>query len=654
VLFVSVWTIPKIAFVVNKLCKYMSNPGDKHVAALKRLLRYLAGIKDHGLVYTGSADPCGLVGFSDSSHMDCPDTSRSTVAFVFFFNNCVVSWFSKLHGFVTTCTNHSEYAALFMASKEAFHLIAWLRPLEEFLKLRLEPTPIYLDNDGAKALSKDPVGRNKNKHVRMSHHYTQELVAEGVIVTLEVDTSENCADVLTKALGPNVFQVHADKLASDTTKAIPAPTGARVMMIRGVERSAPSAPQHWRRPQRTVGARLVASVGVQTDDLPSVASVGAQCSSSGDTAHNAYFRQATAALYAALEYQEEILETVVIVQAQSQRARDVSRTLHARLQGILEEVAERRADEEFKDYQYPEPSEVDSPESPELEDSPYSPVANPEYNERPLGLQALPRLVDVPPGVHDEFLLDNAPPDPEPAVVGSHPEPAQEELTEIHCVCNNEPAISGGMPIPYPHPPSPTAPLRFSPPSCGPDAGLLDEKDQSHASQGSGDYIPGEFSDHFRVYDFGHNFAFCAQCFTASERYGGCSFSNWDAFRVWPDTLCFSANVAFDGSTLSGFLPSVNSIVTGYLGKFCVATYRACVNVPPRESFCNHCRRWGHSFSLDSCTVRGYGASAALQVPVPWCAYCQKAGHVVESCRRRIGDRGYLQVRSPEHKRKRR
>ena len=240
VLFISVWTIPKIAFVVNKLCKYMSNPGDKHVAALKRLLRYLTGIKDHGLVYTGSADSRGLVGFSDSSHMDCPDTSRSTVAFVFFFNNCVVSWFSKLHGFVTTCTNHSEYAALFMASKEAFHLIAWLRPLEEFLKLRLEPTPIYLDNDGAKALSKDPVGRNKNKHVRMSHHYTQELVVEGVIVTLEVDTSENCADVLTKALGPNVFQVHADKLASDTTKAIPAPTNARVMMIRGVERSVPA------------------------------------------------------------------------------------------------------------------------------------------------------------------------------------------------------------------------------------------------------------------------------------------------------------------------------------------------------------------------------------------------------------------------------
>ena len=207
--------------------------------------------------------------------------------------------------------------------------------------------------------------------------------------------------------------------------------------------------------------------------------------------------------------------------------------------------------------------------------------------------------------------------------------------------------ISSSVPIPYPHPLSPTAPLRLSPFSCVLGAELLDKQDQLQASQSSVGYVPG----------FGNNFAFCAQCCTASAGYGGCSFSNWNEFRVWPDALFFSANAAFDKSTLSGFPPSVNSIVIGYLGRFCVATYRACVNVPPRESFCNHCRRWGHSFSLDSCAVRGYGncdASAALPVPVPWCAYCQKAGHVVESCRRSIGDRAYLQVRTPEHKRKRR
>ena len=414
-LFISNWTVPPAVYAVNKLCKYMANPGDKHVAALKRLLRYFAAIKDHGLVYTRQASPQGLVGFSDSSHMDCPDTSRSTVAFVFFFNDCVISWYSKLHGYVTTCTNHSEYAALFVASKEAFHLIEWLRPLQDFLKLSVEPATIFLDNDGARALSQNPVGTALNKHVRMMHHYTRELVEAGTIKTCDVDTTANCADVFTKALGPQVFPTHARRLASDTTAALVPPLvvlPAHVMMIRGVERSAPSAPQHWMRPQRTVGARLVASVGVQTDDLPTVACVGTQSSSSG-AQHNTYFRQATDALYASLEYHEEVKDTLFVVQAQSQRVRDASRALHARLQGILDEVAERRADDEFKDYQYPGPPEVDSPESPELEDSPHSPVYSPIPQSCPYPtpkLQALPRPEDVPPGVHEDV-----PPGPEPA-----------------------------------------------------------------------------------------------------------------------------------------------------------------------------------------------------------------------------------------------
>ena len=144
--------------------------------------------------------------------------------------------------------------------------------------------------------------------------------------------------------------------------------------------------------------------------------MGTQSSSSG-AQQNTYFRQATDALYASLQYHEEIKDTFFVVQAQSQRVRDASRALHARLQGILEEVAERQADEEFKDYQYPEPSEVGSPESPELEDLPsYSPIPQSWRTSSPLGLRALPRSEDVPPGVHEDV-----PPGPEVVgEVGSH------------------------------------------------------------------------------------------------------------------------------------------------------------------------------------------------------------------------------------------
>ena len=79
--------------------------------------------------------------------------------------------------------------------------------------MTLAPVPIYNDNHGASALTMDPVGRFKNKHVRMAQHYTQELVVEGIILPVTVASVDNTAGVATKALGPLVFPPHGDKIA---------------------------------------------------------------------------------------------------------------------------------------------------------------------------------------------------------------------------------------------------------------------------------------------------------------------------------------------------------------------------------------------------------------------------------------------------------
>ncbi len=40
------WTRPDLAYAVSKLCKFMHNPGQAHITALKRLLRYLSATAD--------------------------------------------------------------------------------------------------------------------------------------------------------------------------------------------------------------------------------------------------------------------------------------------------------------------------------------------------------------------------------------------------------------------------------------------------------------------------------------------------------------------------------------------------------------------------------------------------------------------------------
>ena len=119
---------------------------------------------------------------------------------------------------------------MFHAAKEAQSLYNWLEPLLAVLGAKVLPIPILNDNDGASALALDPVGRAKNKHVRGEHHYTQELVASGIILPLRCDTSENRSDLLTKALGPTAFPTFAKTLVGE----IQTPSSASVLMFSAI------------------------------------------------------------------------------------------------------------------------------------------------------------------------------------------------------------------------------------------------------------------------------------------------------------------------------------------------------------------------------------------------------------------------------------
>ena len=82
----------------RKGAKFMQAPGEVHIRTLKKGLRYLRGRTDLGLVYDFRNQPArtGVYGFFVASHADDIDTRKSTIAYVFFFSGCAVSWKSKL------------------------------------------------------------------------------------------------------------------------------------------------------------------------------------------------------------------------------------------------------------------------------------------------------------------------------------------------------------------------------------------------------------------------------------------------------------------------------------------------------------------------------------------------------------------------------
>ena len=211
------WTRPDLAYAVSKLCKFMHNPGQVHLVALRRALRYLKATANSGLVYDyggarASGVQAGIHGYYDASHADCPDSMKSTLAYVFFLGPCPISWNTKLHSVITTSTNHSEYCAAAKAAREAKYLekIAVELGMSELVR----PIHLYSDSKGSIAMSYNPVHRSASKHVDLADHYAREQQERGTITIsyMYVGTKDMIADALTKALGTADFLRHASKL----------------------------------------------------------------------------------------------------------------------------------------------------------------------------------------------------------------------------------------------------------------------------------------------------------------------------------------------------------------------------------------------------------------------------------------------------------
>ena len=94
-LYVANWTRPDISFAVSELSRMLSNPGQKHLTAAKRVFRYLKGTITLTLQYKSKAtNGIGaniLWGFVDSDWGGCRDTRRSTTGYALMLNRGTVS-----------------------------------------------------------------------------------------------------------------------------------------------------------------------------------------------------------------------------------------------------------------------------------------------------------------------------------------------------------------------------------------------------------------------------------------------------------------------------------------------------------------------------------------------------------------------------------
>jgi hypothetical protein len=129
---------------------------------------------------------------------------RSTGGMVFYLNDSLITWCSYKEKTVALSSCEAE----FMAATEAAKQSIWLSNLlSELTTRKVKIVTIYVDNNSAIALMKNPVFHGRSKHIDIQYHFIRQCVERSRITVKRVSTLEQKADSLTKALSAMKFGV---------------------------------------------------------------------------------------------------------------------------------------------------------------------------------------------------------------------------------------------------------------------------------------------------------------------------------------------------------------------------------------------------------------------------------------------------------------
>lgn len=165
---------PDISYGVGLISRFMDDPRQSHLVAAKRIMRYLKGTLDYGILFPKEDQgEIELIGFSDADWCGDRVDRRSTTGYMFKLSNAPISWCSKKQPVVALSSCEAEYIATSYAACQA----NWLDSLMKEIHIEMpEPVQLFVDNKSAINLAKNPVSHGRSKHIETRFHFLREQV----------------------------------------------------------------------------------------------------------------------------------------------------------------------------------------------------------------------------------------------------------------------------------------------------------------------------------------------------------------------------------------------------------------------------------------------------------------------------------------------
>jgi len=218
---------PEILYAVNQISAHCNHFDSSHIQAVKRVFRYVKGMRSACIVLHQGDGTLRLGAYSDADFMGEPDDSstpgRSLTGLLLHFHGIgFLSGLSNLQSTMSRSTQEAEYRAAGSCTQT---LISTRLLLAEIGFPQSEPTVMLMDNQAAIAAINKPTPGSSLRHIRNDHHYIRECVQTEQIAVGYCRTEHMLADVNTKALPKVQFTVLTDGIRDCTrmvaTKTVP-------------------------------------------------------------------------------------------------------------------------------------------------------------------------------------------------------------------------------------------------------------------------------------------------------------------------------------------------------------------------------------------------------------------------------------------------
>ncbi|XP_047940899.1 secreted RxLR effector protein 161-like [Salvia hispanica] len=196
IMYMMLCTRPDLSHAISLTSRFMADLGNEHWQALKWIMKYLVGTQDLGLLFCTKDGEDGLIGYCDADYAANIDSRKSQSAYIFKLFGTAISWKSNLQSVVALSTTEAEYISMAEAVKEA----KWLKGILGDFGVVQEAVTILCDNNSAISLAKHQTFHERSKHIDIKLHFVRDEIGKGVVTVRKVHTSENAADMMTKAL----------------------------------------------------------------------------------------------------------------------------------------------------------------------------------------------------------------------------------------------------------------------------------------------------------------------------------------------------------------------------------------------------------------------------------------------------------------------